>query len=152
MAYWCVNKSSVYEKAAVFMAYGCVCKPSVRDIAVSDVNMRMSPYGISSAGMSYRWVTNSSIGCNLDTVSHGRVSKQSVGHDTLVKCVVALLRNRTHERIDWHWWSRLSLRYLVYRQTSNTRCTLVSNKIVCHSDVDGASLVGASPSASSFST
>ena len=39
-----------------------------------------------------------------------------------------------------------------YRQTSNTRRTLVGNKIVDHSDVVGALPVGAAPTTSSFST
>ena len=39
-----------------------------------------------------------------------------------------------------------------YRQVSNIRRTLVGNKIVDHSDVVGASPVGAAPTASSFST
>ena len=39
-----------------------------------------------------------------------------------------------------------------YHQTSNIRHTLVSNKIVDHSDVVGASPVGTAPAASSFST
>ena len=39
-----------------------------------------------------------------------------------------------------------------YRKTSNIRRTLVSNKIVDHSDVVGASPVGAAPTTSSFST
>ena len=39
-----------------------------------------------------------------------------------------------------------------YYQTSNTRCTFVGNKIVDHSDVAGASPVGAAPTTSSFST
>ena len=38
------------------------------------------------------------------------------------------------------------------RETSNIRRTLVGNKIVNHSDVDGASTVGAAPTTSSFST
>ena len=38
------------------------------------------------------------------------------------------------------------------RQVSNIRCTLVDNKIVDHSDVVGASPVGAAPTISSFST
>ena len=40
----------------------------------------------------------------------------------------------------------------MYRQVSNIRRTLVSNKIVDHSDVVGASPVGAAPTTSSFST
>ena len=39
-----------------------------------------------------------------------------------------------------------------YRKTSNIRRTLVANKIVDHSDVVGASPVGAAPTTSSFST
>ena len=38
------------------------------------------------------------------------------------------------------------------RKISNLRCTLVGNKIVDHSDVVGASPVGAAPTTSSFST
>ena len=39
-----------------------------------------------------------------------------------------------------------------YRKTSNIRLTLWANKIVDHSDVVGASPVGAAPTTSSFST
>ena len=39
-----------------------------------------------------------------------------------------------------------------YRQTSNIRRILVGNKILDHSDVAGASPVGAAPTTSSFST
>ena len=39
-----------------------------------------------------------------------------------------------------------------YRKVSNIRRTLVDNKIVDHSDVVGASPVGAAPTTSSFST
>ena len=39
-----------------------------------------------------------------------------------------------------------------YRKISNTRRTLVGNKIVDHSDVVGASPVGAAPTRYSFST
>ena len=39
-----------------------------------------------------------------------------------------------------------------YRQVSNIRLTLVGNKIVDHSDVVGASPVGAAPTTSSFLT
>ena len=39
-----------------------------------------------------------------------------------------------------------------YRKTSNIRRTLVGNKIVDHSDVVGASPVGAAPTTASFST
>ena len=39
-----------------------------------------------------------------------------------------------------------------YRKASNISRTLVGNKIVDHSDVVGASPVGAAPTTSSFST
>ena len=39
-----------------------------------------------------------------------------------------------------------------YRKVSNIRRTLVGNKIVDHSNVVGASPVGAAPTTSSFST
>ena len=42
--------------------------------------------------------------------------------------------------------------YSIYRQISNIIRTLVGNKIVDHSDVVGASPVGAAPTTSSFST
>ena len=42
--------------------------------------------------------------------------------------------------------------FMIYRKTSNISCTLVGNKIVDHSDVVGASPVGAAPTTSSFST
>ena len=41
---------------------------------------------------------------------------------------------------------------MTYRQVSNIRRTVVSNKIIDHSDVVGASPVGTAPTASSFST
>ena len=41
---------------------------------------------------------------------------------------------------------------MTYCQVSNIRCTLVGNWIVDHSDVVGASPVGAAPTTSSFST
>ena len=51
------------------------------------------------------------------------------------------------------WFGTPSLEKMnVYRQVSNISRTLVSNKIVDHSDVVGASPVGAAPTASSFST
>ena len=42
--------------------------------------------------------------------------------------------------------------FIAYRKTSNIWRTLVGNKIVDHSDVIGASPVGAAPTTSSFST
>ena len=40
----------------------------------------------------------------------------------------------------------------MYRQTSDMSRTLVDNNIIDHSDVVGASPVGAAPTTSSFST
>ena len=40
--------------------------------------------------------------------------------------------------------------WIIYRQTSNISRTLVDSKIVDHSDVVGASPVGAAPTTSSF--
>ena len=42
--------------------------------------------------------------------------------------------------------------HFVYSQVSNIRPTLVGEEIVDHSDVVGASPVGAAPTTSSFST
>ena len=49
-------------------------------------------------------------------------------------------------------WLTHRLRLRTYRKISNIRRTLVGNKIVDHSDVVGASPVGAAPTTSSFST
>ena len=48
-------------------------------------------------------------------------------------------------------WGHLS-DFRTYRKACNIRRTLVGNKIVDHSDVVGASPVGAAPTTSSFST
>ena len=45
-----------------------------------------------------------------------------------------------------------NINFATYRQVSNIRRTLVGNNIVDHSDVVGASPVGAAPTTSSFST
>ena len=45
-----------------------------------------------------------------------------------------------------------NLRNALYSKTSNISVTLEGNKIVDHSDVVGASPVGAAPTTSSFST
>ena len=47
---------------------------------------------------------------------------------------------------------RILADHVTYRKVSNIRRTLVGNNIVDHSDVVGASPVGAAPTASSFST
>ena len=49
-----------------------------------------------------------------------------------------------------NWGNNLGVPY--YRKTSNINHTFVGNKIVDHSDVVGASPVGAAPTTSSFST
>ena len=51
----------------------------------------------------------------------------------------------------WTWQMHL-VSVDKFRQTSNIRHTWVGNKIVDHSDVVGASPVGAAPTTSSFST
>ena len=49
-------------------------------------------------------------------------------------------------------WNDVNFLSYGYRQVSNIRCTLLGNLIVDHSDVVGASPVGAAPTTSSFST
>ena len=50
-------------------------------------------------------------------------------------------------------WSTIHTNISIYyRQVSNIRRTFVGNTIVDHSDVVGASPVGAAPTTSSFST
>ena len=49
------------------------------------------------------------------------------------------------------WMTKMSLK-TTFSQTSNINCTLVGNKLVDHSDVVGASPVGAAPTTSSFMT
>ena len=48
--------------------------------------------------------------------------------------------------------SAAAIPHYKYRQISNIRRTLVGNKIVDHSDIVGASPVGAAPTTSSFLT
>ena len=47
---------------------------------------------------------------------------------------------------------KLNKDFVIYRQVSYIRRTLEDNEIVYHSDVVGASPVGAAPTTSSFST
>ena len=49
-------------------------------------------------------------------------------------------------------WLCFAIIVTAYRQNSNIRHTIVGNKIVDHSEVVGASPVGAAPITSSFST
>ena len=57
-----------------------------------------------------------------------------------------------NENINDGTHSKCSGTHKDYRQVSNIRRTLVGSQIVDHSDVVGASPVGAAPTASSFST
>ena len=62
--------------------------------------------------------------------------------------LICLVMSR-RENLSSPYWS---LRYInTYLEVSNIRCTLVGNTIVDHSDVVGASPVGAAPTTSSFS-
>ena len=55
----------------------------------------------------------------------------------------------TYPLQQWHTF-KLNGAFKNYRQTSNMCRTLVGNKIVHHSDIVGASPVGATPATSSF--
>ena len=54
------------------------------------------------------------------------------------------------------WIDTITSKYIVYankyNKTTNISCTFVGNKIVDHSDVDGAPPVLAAPTTSLFST
>ena len=52
--------------------------------------------------------------------------------------------------ITWGQFQKAKIH--IYHKTSNISCTLLGNNIVDHSDVVGASPVGAAPTTSSFST
>ena len=64
--------------------------------------------------------------------------------------------NRADIKCDWDPKLKILAMLLIgfndYRKVSNIRRTLVGRKIVDHSDVVGASPVGAAPTTSSFST
>ena len=70
--------------------------------------------------------------------------------------VVALSNSRPSQCQLYRNWIPVCLLFLqvddIYRKTSNISRTLAGNKIVDHSDVVGASPVGAAPTTSSFST
>ena len=57
-----------------------------------------------------------------------------------------IISSQTKHVITYPSW------YQTYRQVSDIRRTSIGNLIVDHSDVDGASPVGAAPTTSSFST
>ena len=54
--------------------------------------------------------------------------------------------------MEWHHYMDLAAGLQIHCQTSNISHTLVGNKIADHSDVAGASPVGAATTTSSFST
>ena len=57
-----------------------------------------------------------------------------------------------HIHNSWVILQTICIIHEIYCQVSNIRCTLVGNEIADHSDVVGASPVGATPTTSSFST
>ena len=56
------------------------------------------------------------------------------------------------QKLNKHDKLEINYRYMYYRQPPNISRTLLGNKIVDHSDVVGASPLGAAPPTSSFST
>ena len=68
-------------------------------------------------------------------------------------CSLAYLSpTTTHWEISTPGINQGQSKHYNYRKVSNIRRILVSNKIVDHSDVVGASPVGTAPTTSSFST
>ena len=61
-------------------------------------------------------------------------------------------RERCNSLWSHNWVQRINVLWSIYRQTSNISCTLVGYKILDHSDVVGASPVGAASNTSLFST
>ena len=84
--------------------------------------------------------------CILIIISLKFVSKGSIDNNLALVKIVAWLH------IGDKPVSEPMLTRFTYRQVSNIRRTLVGNWIVDHSDVVGASPVGAAPTTSSFST
>ena len=58
----------------------------------------------------------------------------------------------TYVKYEWIGMAVASFTNKDYRKVSNISCTLIGNEIVDHSDVVGASPVGAAPITSSFTT
>ena len=67
------------------------------------------------------------------------------GHKPRISPVMWLL-------IVFTFFVKQCIRYKTYRKTSNIRRTFAGNEIVDHSDVVGASPIGAAPTTSSFLT
>ena len=74
------------------------------------------------------------------------------GYILIVMCYAILSIALWPEHKCFSEYYNLHLTISNNRQVSNTRRTLVGNQIVDHSDVVGASPVGAAPTTSSFST
>ena len=68
------------------------------------------------------------------------------------QCYVNIIYIRSSYGLHGPWYPMSEKTHLTYRQVSNIRRTLVGKEIVDHSDVVGASPVGAAPTTSSFST
>ena len=67
-------------------------------------------------------------------------------HESIMLCYVGYIAGSERINLTANWSRR------IYRKVSNIIRTLVGDKIVDHSDVVGASPVGAAPTTSSFST
>ena len=112
--------------------------------------------------LSLKWLFYSS--CLLDPSASIWAKKpqksediRSMTYKALVQSLTYPTAERSAARISVNQaleFGKVFLLNLVYifRKVSNMRFTLVGNKIVDHSDVLGASLVGAAPTTSSFST
>ena len=74
--------------------------------------------------------------------------------DQAITCTNADLSSSVMHVWQWNTFQKLIIKILYsnYCQVSNIRHTLVGNNIVDHSDVVGASPVGAAPTTSSWST
>ena len=75
---------------------------------------------------------------------------------TRPSAATAMTTKRIVVKVEYLWIGLFNIfdgeMTVAYRKVSNIRRTLVGNKIVDHSDVVGASPVGAAPTTSSFST
>ena len=83
-------------------------------------------------------------GCWLVTHLDPRVVVPAMRNTHKYVTLVAMTRTKCNI-IYTYLISSWALRYFTYHQTSNISCTLVGNIIVDHSDVVGASPIGAAP-------
>ena len=93
-------------------------------------------------------------------------SKQHHDYGILITGCTGSCQNDNFQHSQWPKFNQSDISILIqqscscwgvhlhhhYRQVSNIRCNLAGNKTVDHSDVVGASPVGAAPATSSFST